>query len=96
MEKIKMVTEKKEKSYYRLSDIYPTAHLIGRGFECTFQKKNKTIFFCFESSAELYKALGEFNEGCLVNIAEYTKQIKRLRALMYEAKTREDIPNVDN
>jgi hypothetical protein len=50
--------------------------------------KSDKILFCFESSPELYKALQEFNNGeTLVNLSTYVRGLKRLRALMYEAKS---------
>jgi prephenate dehydrogenase len=49
------------------------------------------ILFCFESSPEMYKALQEFNSGeTLVNLSRYIRGLKRLRALMYEAKNYEE------
>jgi hypothetical protein len=79
----------KQTYLFRIHDIYLAAFLILLEFACTLEKnpeKANDIFFCFEPSDNLYKALQAFNEGCPVDVAAFSREIKRLRAIMYEAK----------
>jgi len=80
------------KRIFRMQDIYMAnyCHVI-KELPVTLEKENQArkneILFCFESSPELYIALQEFNSGeTLVNLSTYIRGLKRLRALMYEAK----------
>jgi hypothetical protein len=78
----------KEK-FFKMQDIHLAVfcHDI-KELPLTLEKQaSDKILFCFESSPELYRALQEFNGGeTLVNLSTYIRGLKRLRALMYEAK----------
>lgn len=47
-----------------------------------FKVENGRTLFVFPISDSLYKAMNDFNNGCLLNALELCQQIKRLRAEM--------------
>lgn len=86
---------KKEKFFtkkiFKMQDIYLANFCHGiKELPLTLEKKapeSDKILFCFEISPELYEALQEFNDGeTLVNLSTYIQGLKRLRAVMYEAR----------
>lgn len=81
---------KQEKKPFRISDIYLAAFLTLSNLSYTLEKQNGKILFCFMPSPDLYKFLQLFNEGISVDVAELSREVKRLRAIMLEAKKRND------
>ena len=77
---------KEEKKTFRIADIYTAAFLVLTNLNYSLEKKDEKILFCFASSPELYKQLQAFNEGTRVDVAEFSRAVKRLRAIMLEAK----------
>jgi hypothetical protein len=73
---------------FKMQDIYCAVYCSDiKKLPLTLEKQtHDKILFCFESSPELYEALEEFNEGTLVDLSAYIRGVKKLRALMYEAK----------
>jgi hypothetical protein len=78
------------KRTFRISDIYTAAYLVLSNLNYTLEKKDNKILFCFASSPDLYKQLQAFNEGVSVDVAEFSREVKRLRAIMLEAKKKPD------
>jgi hypothetical protein len=77
---------KQEKKPFRISDVYTAAFLALSNLSYTLEKQNGKILFCFMPSPDLYRLLQAFNEGTQVNVEEFTRAVKRLRAIMLEAK----------
>lgn len=79
---------KQEKKLFWISDLYTAAFLVLSGLKFTLEEKNNKIFFCFIPSQELYKQLTAFNENANVDVAGFSQEVRRLRAIMFEAKGR--------
>ena len=77
---------KQDKKPFRISDIYTAAYLVLSNLSYTLEKQNGKILFCFMPSPDLYRLLQDFNEGIKVDVAEFAREVKRLRAIMLEAK----------
>lgn len=71
---------------FRIQDLYTAAFCTLSGLAYSLEKKGSKVLFCFEPTPDLYKALQAFNEGISVDVAEFTREVKRLRAIMYEAR----------
>jgi hypothetical protein len=77
---------KQEKKPFRIADIYLASFLTLSNLPFSLQKHNEKILFCFQPSPDLYRLVGEFNEGVLMNVEEFSREVKRLRAIMLQAK----------
>jgi hypothetical protein len=75
---------------FRVSDINTAAFLSLSGLTFSFEKKGKRVFFCFTAGPDVYKKLEEFNTGAKVDVAEYSRELRRLKAQMYELKNSGD------
>lgn len=76
----------RKENTFRIQDLYTAAFCTLSGLTYTLEKKGSKVLFCFEPASDLYNALQAFNEGTSVDVAEFTREIKRLRAIMYEAR----------
>jgi hypothetical protein len=72
---------------FSLSDLYTAAFCSIHGLKFSLTIKGNKVFFLFDTSPKLYRILQAFNEGCPVDVAEFSREIKRLRAIMYERKS---------
>ena len=85
-----MGMDTKQEKPFRISDIYTAAYLSLSNLSYTLEKQNGKILFCFMPSPDLYKLLNSFNEGIQVNVEEFSRTIRRLRAVMLQAKREND------
>ncbi|MEW6163094.1 MAG: DUF5659 domain-containing protein [Nitrospirota bacterium] len=83
------IVESSGKQLFRISDIYVAAFHRLSNLSFTLETKERKIFFCFEPSPELYWCLQSFNEDVGVGVESFSREIKRMRALMLEAKQKD-------
>ena len=76
------------------ADVYLSASLaLQLNIEPSYRVKNKKTLTIFPASDELYKAMNEYNNGCLVNALEFVQMIKRIRAEMIMRRNSEGQEN---
>lgn len=77
----------KENGTFLTSDLYLSSWLFYRlNIEPAMRTREKRIVFCFPSSPDLYLAVSQFHEETLVNPAEFSEVLKRLKGAMYDRK----------
>lgn len=70
----------------KLFDVYQAAFLSLRGLPFTLERKGRKVLFVFASSEDAYRELASYTEGARVDAQDFSIELKRLRARIYEAR----------
>lgn len=72
-----------------LEDLWMSGFLsLKLGIDPDIRAKNGKALFYFPSTAVIHEAISVFNSGGAIVAADYAREVKRLRTLLYQVKRR--------